>query len=365
MCMNLKLRSLLFAAALAGLTAPIASNADVSGHYSYFVFNDKASILYYADSTVSGHLTIPDTLGGYPVAEIIGAFWGCADLTGVTLPASVTSLGDWAFADCVRLADIEIPDGVATLGTKAFYNCALPHVVIPEGVTNIGDLAFGSCTNLQDIVIPDSVTSLGSDVFNNCSGMTNAMIGGGVASLGVGAFRGCTQLINVALSGALAQIGDYAFADCLSLARAVVPAGVTNVGYGAFANCSSLESVFFAGDAPSFYEASSTFGTVPAIIYHAPGREGWDSVEFPGHALVPWHAVVLSGPSPGFADGLFGFTIFGGTNMPLVVESCTHLADDAWAPSVNTATDSSGAYRFSDAASADKPSCFYRVVFPE
>lgn len=365
MCMNSKMRSLLFTAALAGLTAPVASNADVSGHYSYVVINDKATIMYYDDSTVAGHLNITNTLGGYPVVGISDAFRDCAALSSVSIPSGVTNIGDTAFANCTSLTNAFIPTSVNTIGYKAFYNCALPRVVIPEGAQSIGEAAFLDCTNLRYLEISDSVTQIGPDAFSNCSSMTNAMIGGGVVSLGVGAFRSCTQLINVALSGALAQIGDYAFADCLSLARAVVPAGVTNVGYGAFLNCTGLESVFFSGDAPSFYEPSSTFANTAATIYFAPGREGWGSVVFADHALAQWNAVVQSGPAFGFTDGLFGFTITGGPNMPLVVKACTNLASGIWEPIASTATDSSGAYEFSDATSTDKPACFYRVVWPE
>ena len=349
----------------AGLLAPLASNAASSGYYTYFVSNNKAVVTYYSNSSVSGHLNITNTLGGYPVVEISGAFWGCADLTSVAIPLSVTTIGDWAFADCTSLTNAVIPSSVSTIGYKAFSNCALSRIVIPEGTTSIGEAAFIDCTNLRYAVISDSVTQIGPDAFSNCSSMTNAILGNGVLGIGARAFSYCTQLSGVNLPASLSHIDDYAFAGCGSLAGVIIPAGVTNVGYGAFANCTELKRVFFSGDAPSFYEPASTFADTTATIYYAPGSEGWGTVEFSGHALSQWDAVVQSGPTFGFADGLFGFTITGGPDMPLVVKACTNLASGIWEPIASTATDSSGAYGFSDATSTDKPACFYRVVWPE
>ena len=81
-----------------------------------------------------------------------GAFAGCAKLSDISLPASLTSIGSSAFAFCSGLTELTIPEKVTSVGKSAFYTCAkLTSVTLPEGLTSIGDDAFGKCTRLEDV----------------------------------------------------------------------------------------------------------------------------------------------------------------------------------------------------------------------
>lgn len=92
----------------------------------------------------------------------------------LTLPNSVTSIGDYAFEDCAGLTSITIPNSVTSIGYGAFNGCTgLTSITIPESVTSIGDFAFRGCTGLTSITIPDSVTSIGDYAFYICSGLTS------------------------------------------------------------------------------------------------------------------------------------------------------------------------------------------------
>ena len=97
--------------------------------------------------------------------------------TEITIPDSVTSIGDGSFFLCDSLTSIVIPDSVTSIGDMAFGNCSsLTSIVIPNSITSIGDLAFGDCSSLTSIVIPNSVTSIGMGAFYNCTSLKSIVI---------------------------------------------------------------------------------------------------------------------------------------------------------------------------------------------
>ncbi|MCM1131559.1 MAG: leucine-rich repeat domain-containing protein [Anaeroplasma bactoclasticum] len=80
------------------------------------------------------------------------AFKGCSDLTSITIPESVTSIGESAFSYCSSLTSITIPESVTSIGKSAFFYCSsLTSITIPESVTSIGESAFSSCEKLTNI----------------------------------------------------------------------------------------------------------------------------------------------------------------------------------------------------------------------
>ncbi|MBR7012791.1 MAG: BspA family leucine-rich repeat surface protein [Muribaculaceae bacterium] len=128
-------------------------------------------------NTYSGNVTVPETVsyGGvtYQVTGIgTGAFANCANLTGVTLPSTVTYISDLAFMSCPSLGSVTLPNSLLTIGKRAFRDCTgLTSVTIPNSVTSIGMMAFDRCTGLTSVVIGSSVTFIGSYAFDDCDAL--------------------------------------------------------------------------------------------------------------------------------------------------------------------------------------------------
>ncbi len=109
------------------------------------------------------------------------AFFGKTDLSSVSIPDSVTVIGDYAFSGCLSLEYIIIPDSVETLGDACFLSCtSLKDVNIGSSVGAISDKCFHSCSRLNNVVIPDSVSYIGSYAFFSCDSLGSLYIPSGV-----------------------------------------------------------------------------------------------------------------------------------------------------------------------------------------
>ena len=124
-------------------------------------------------------LSLPEDIEGSSYEIIMRAFYNCSNLTSITIPNSVTSIGSSAFYGCSSLTSITIGNSVTSIGSYAFYGCSsLTSITIGNSVTSIGWDAFSYCSNLTSITIPNSVTSIGSSAFHNCSNLTEVYYGG-------------------------------------------------------------------------------------------------------------------------------------------------------------------------------------------
>ncbi len=102
------------------------------------VYAGKVAYVYKGDIMQLKSITIAD--GTNSIAE--SAFSGCEYLTDVVIPDSVKSIGKWAFQDCLRLTNVSLGNGVESIGTRAFANCAFESITIPVSVTSMGDWVF-------------------------------------------------------------------------------------------------------------------------------------------------------------------------------------------------------------------------------
>ena len=247
----MRLLPLALAALLLPLSAMAATETVDGIEWTYTVSDGKVSFGGGSSSSTAvpksttGAITVPSTLGGYPVTSIGEfAFYGCSGLSSVTIPDSVTSIWDYAFSDCSGLASVTIPNSVTIIWNGAFSYCSgLTSVTIPASVTTIWDWAFSGCSGLTSVAISNSVTFIGDGAFSNCSGLKSVTIPDSVTSTGYGAFAGCSDLASVTISDSVTSIGEWVFSSCSSLKSVTIPDSVTSIREWAFYGCSSLASV--------------------------------------------------------------------------------------------------------------------------
>lgn len=259
--------------AVAPLTAGAAQQeysvvgADYSNsEYNYQILGGEVSIKKYIGTASS--VTIPSSLNGYPVTEILGlAFQKNLNITSVTFPGTLKKIGDNAFYGCSKLKSVNIPDNVTSLGTDVFYNCSqLSSVKIGKGITKIDSRTFYNCTSLKSLsfpstlkeiginaftycnalpslTFPSSVTRICGDAFKHCSGLTSVSIPGNVKTIESGAFEFCKGIKTLSLGNGINEIGSTAFRECTGLTSVSIPNSVAKIGAYAFSNCTGLTNL--------------------------------------------------------------------------------------------------------------------------
>jgi len=264
----------------------------------FTVYDDHAVLSAAAASLTS--VTVPSAADGRPVTSIgENAFYGCLNLTRITLPEGLTSISARAFETCYKLANITLPESLTSIDAQAFSGCsALNSITLPEGLTSIGWDAFSGCTGLTSIhaqpgsyaaeffkddprlvidpAVPYTVeengltfaiqadhavltaadksltsvavpamaggrpvTVIGS-AFYGCDRLTDITLPEGVTGIGSHAFSECRRLTGITLPESLTSIGDSAFSGCDHLTGISLPESVTSIGDSAFSGCTAL-----------------------------------------------------------------------------------------------------------------------------
>ena len=271
---------------------------------SYELNADGSYTVVGLGTCTDSHVVIPQYYKDAKVTAIgRRAFYDCATITEITIPDTITEIGQQVFYKssslhtvynnstyynaenkflnvtnikkivfggtyipdgfCYNLTNIEevvILDGVTSIGMNAFYGCSnLASIEISKSVTTIWDQAFGGCDKLSSVYITDISawceieTSLftnganplvcGATLYLNGEEITELVIPEGVSKIGNYAFYGCDKLERIEIPNTVTSIGSYAFCNCTNLKSAIFPDSIITINGGTFSCCSSLENI--------------------------------------------------------------------------------------------------------------------------
>ena len=163
------------------------------------------------------------------------AFEGHSDITYLSIPATVESIGEYAFVDCGSSMTVNIADPEAWCEMVLDNEHASP-------LSSAGKV-FVEGREAKNIVIPDAVATIGRFTFYQCRTITSLTIPGGVKYIGSSAFEDCTGLTNITLNDGLEYIGGSAFEGCSGLTQLTIPSTVNSIMLNAFKNCCNLNNI--------------------------------------------------------------------------------------------------------------------------
>ncbi|WP_172916266.1 leucine-rich repeat domain-containing protein [Capnocytophaga canimorsus] len=172
------------------------------------------------------------------------AFYSCKTLATITLPQTLTEIGESAFKSCHKLNNVVIPDGVKQLKSDAFSDCReLATITLSNQLTHIGDTAFNGCGKLASIELPETLEEMGISAFSDCKALTSITIPNKVTELSNSLFWGCSNLASITIGEEVTTIGEEVFRDCAKLTSITIPSKVTDIGKIIFSGCNSLVSI--------------------------------------------------------------------------------------------------------------------------
>lgn len=252
------------------------------GMYVYGVNEDGDAEIYdlIDEKSYSDEIVIPSEIDGHTVVYVgNGAFTDADGVTSVTIPATVTDMGDCVFFGCRSLSSFQleagnpsftlsgdglllgdegkflicyppgregetyvIPDTVDEIAPGAFaFAKYLKEIIIPGSVVSVDRWAFGY-SKLESVILEDGVYQLDDYAFAYCQSLHNVDLGGSLAMIYDAAFAGCRALEEITLPDSLTVVGQYAFSGT-SLKSVTIPWGVEEIGYGAFGYDSELKPI--------------------------------------------------------------------------------------------------------------------------
>ena len=264
-------------------------------------------------STVSYDIEIPEKLGIYTVTGLgKDSFTGYPfagdwykfgrNIRSVTIPQSVTSIGDSAFSFCIALTEVTIPQSVTSIGDSAFSHCEkMDSLTINDATTSIGSWAFDECYKLTTLSLGKNITTIGDHAFYDCRILDNVTIPQSVTFIGDHAFGCCYGMHSFTIKDATTSIGEYAFFDCQNLETLSLGENITTIGDDAFRDCYLLKCIMLPAGLASFGNC----------LIGCPAGRKWD---YHGNPINPIGAIYYNNDRD-HAENLEGYNVLKNRNF--------------------------------------------------
>lgn len=248
-------------------------------------------------SVTASEIVIPSSYNGESVVFIApNGFEFCDNITSVTIPDSVTSIGNYAFYQCANLTSVTLPSTLLSIGNEAFFECeSLSSITLPEGLENLGRSVFNGCIDLTSIIIPGSLKNINYDAFYGCNALSSLTINEGVETIDDLAFQRCTNLSNVIIPNSVLSIGEWAFANC-NITFVIIPTNVTSVSIAAFAS-NPLTIYVEEAMKPSEWSANWNYSDSPVVWGCTLSADNSFVVSFTKSTTNPSSLTGISNPS--------------------------------------------------------------------
>lgn len=345
---------ILFSCAIGVLSAFASEKVKIGElYYNLDASNKTAEVTYQkylSDNNYSGltSVTIPSTVTynsvTYSVTSIRDAFSNCKGLRRVTIPNSITNIGEFAFYGCCGLTSMTIPSSVTSIGYAAFDGCkGLTSITIPNNVTSIGNSAFYACENLTSITIGNSVIRIGEDAFGFCKGLTRVTIPNSVTSIGKGAFWDCKGLTSITIGNSVTSVEERAFLGCENLTSVTIPTSVTSIGENVFCRCKSLRVINVVTDNPNYCSVDGVLfnKNLTALVRYPARKQGVYS--------IPNSVASIEPGAFGYCKGLMSVTI--PNNVTSIGKDAFYACENITSITIGNSVTSIGSFAFSDCAS--------------
>ena len=271
---------------------------------------------FYINGTLVEEIVIPED-----VTEINSFCFNYYEkLKKVTLGNNVKKIGSYAFYGCISLENLKMGSNVTYIDSYAFARCRLINnsITIPQTLTKIGDGAFEECWGLTDVyyegdlagwcsisfedsdsnplsksdnlfidgellfgtVYINDVSSIGNYAFYSYNGFEKVIILDNVTQIGEQAFYECVNLTEITLSDNITQIGEQAFYRCVNLTEIILPDNIPKINEGVFHSCSYVKSVRI-GKKTTFIDKNAFYGCSKISEVYYPGTvEEWNEITF-------------------------------------------------------------------------------------
>lgn len=251
---------------------------DTSTNIKYLLDEETktATVTGYVE-TVAMDITIPSQIingsNEYIVTKIEDlAFLQCDTVKSITIPKTVTSIGEKVFNRCDNLEEINVESANTTYSSSdgVLFNYDETELIrypegkdetlyiVPPDVEQIAELAFWRNQSLENIMFPNIVIKIGANAFQFCSSLESIIIPEKVTSIEGFMFDGCTSLTKVIIPNSVTSIGEYAFYGCASLTNFDIPDTVTYIGRNAFYNTILDNKIYYVTKSLSNINSSNT-----------------------------------------------------------------------------------------------------------